>query len=296
MSLPTIIKKKDDDGNVNVYVNPAKRFVKPWWLVTNPETVNLGANGVSGPIPLVVDEALGHCEVYYLVAQATGPFTFRIKDEGRNYWWSNREVHVDTVAGVAQRPFIFPETYFINTSGGTRQLTIQYTDISGAPNAIRVALVSRRFVYREAPLEIWKKFETYYTQKERTNLFFLTTEQPINNLVPGVANAALFDFWMTSDSFFEAIKFTYATVPANHPLDIRMWEFGSGRSFLRANTRTDINNMWGSAQFPSIPPESYLFDRDYRVSGDIVNTGLVNCDVYLTITGRKVKYPEETMR
>jgi len=291
MSLPVIIKKGD-----KLYVNPAKRFIKPYWLTTTPETVALAANAVSGPIPFVIDESMGHMEIYYLVAQATGPFTFRIKDEGRNYYWSNREVHVDTVIGVAQRPFILPETYFLNASAGTRQLTIEMTDISGAPNNVRIALVGRRFTYKEAPQEVWQKFEDFYTTKERSNLFFLTTELPIAALAPGVANLQNFDFWMTSDCFFEAIKFTYATVPAGALLDIRMWEFGSGRSFLPANTRTDINNMFGSAQFPSIPPESYFFDRDYRVSGDIVNTGMVNCNVFLTITGRRVKYPEEVVR
>lgn len=297
MSLPSIIKKIDKEtGQLNYYVNPAKRFIRPYWLNSNPEQIVLAANGVSGPVPFVVDEALGHFEIYYMVCQSTGPFTFRIVDEGRNYWWSNREIHVDTAAGTAQRPFIFPETYFLNTSGGTRQLTISCTDISGAANTIRMVLVGRRFVYREAPEVVWRKFESYYAQRERTNLFFLTTELPITALVPGVANAQNFDFWTTSDAYFEAIKLTYATFPPNTALDIRLWEFGSGRTFLPANTRTDINNMWGNSQFPSIPPESYLFDRDYRLRGDVVNTDVANCNVFLTIIGRRIKYPEEVMR
>lgn len=293
MSLPIIVK---DEKSGKVYVNPAKRFVKPYWHTTDPETVPLVANLGSGQIPMVVDESLGHFEIFYLQSVSTGPYLISIFDEGRKQFWQNRPVHIDTIAGVAQRPLILPETYFLNVSGGTRQLTYQFQDISGAANNVRFIAHGRRFMYKEAPQQIWKKFEDFYTTRERANLFFMTTEQNITTLVPGVANAQTFEFRVTSDAFFEALKFTYATFPPNIPLDIRLWEYGSGRPFLPANQRINVDNMFGSAQFPGIPCESYLFERDWRISGDVVNNGPVNCDVYLTIIGRRVKFPEEVLR
>lgn len=310
MSLPSLIRKmsKDEKTGKNVeriFTNSAKKFVKPFYLTFAPQgtgiandTFTIAAGlGVSGPVPMVVDESSGHFEFFYIVSSQTNPYTVMIKDEGKNTQLMNRPVHIDTIAGVAQRPFILPESYFLNTSGGNRQLTWEMTDISGvAGNALRPVLVGRRFVYKEAPLEVFQKFQSAFTIRERSNVFFLTTQQPIATLIPGVANAQQFEFRMTSDAMFEAMKFTYATWPTGVPLDIRMWEYGSGRSFTPNNIRTDINNIFGSAQFPGIPPESYLFERDYRVQGEVVNNGLINCDVYLTITGRMIRYPEEVLR
>jgi len=311
MSLPSIIRKnkqvKDPKtGQITqqqlIFTNPAKSFVKPYTLLFSPagnvDTFTIAAGlGVSGPVPMIIDDASGHFEAFYFMSAQTNPYTIMIKDEGKSCTLMNRPVHIDTIAGTAQRPFILPETYFLNVSGGNRQLTVEMSDISNvAGNAIRFAMHGRRFVFKEAPLEIFQKFQSTFLTRERGNVFFLTTQQPIATLVPGAANLQNFEFRMTSDAMFEAIKFTYATWPTGVPLDIRMWEYGSGRSFAPTLIRTDINNMFGSAQFPMIPAESYLFERDRRVVGEIVNTGALNCDVYLTITGRLIKYPEEVMR
>jgi hypothetical protein len=312
MSLPTLIRKNVPVINPEtdrpiidpetkqpilqnvVYVNPAKRYVMPFWQTTDPVNVTVPANGNSGLVSMAIDQSTGHFEVFYFEAEYDGPFTIEIFDEGNRYFLQNRPVHSDTVLGNAQRPFILPETLFINVARGTRQFTVVFNDLSGAENNITFNLVGRRFIYKEAPIDIYDRFEEYYGDKERSNLFMLTTQQPLLALAPNVATP--FEFRVTSDSFFEMIKMTAASDPEGTNFDIKLQEFGSGRAFHDAAALIRRNNMWGNAQYPHIPPESYLFERDYRIRGEITNLGPVDADFYLTMIGRRIKYPEETLR
>ena len=167
-----------------IYVNPAKRYVKPFWQTTDPDVVTVPANGNSGIVPMSIDQSTGHFEVFYFEYEADGPFSIQIFDEGNRNFLMNRPVHINTIAGNARRPFILPETIFINVARGTRQLSLVFYDLSGAENDIQFTMVGRRFTYKEAPIETFQQFDAYYGDKERTNLFFMTTSKAILALAP----------------------------------------------------------------------------------------------------------------
>ena len=277
-----------------IYVNPAKRYVKPFWQTTDPDVVPVAANGNSGLIPMSIDQSTGHFEIFYFEYEADGPFSIQIFDEGNRSFLMNRPIHINTCAGDARRPFILPETIFINVARGTRQISIIFYDLSGAPNNIQFTMVGRRFIYKEAPVEIFQQFDEYYGDKERTNLYFMTTEKPILALAPNVPTE--YEFRVTSDSFFEVIKSMCETSPEGANFNVKMKEYGSGRTFSPADTTLRRNLIFGNAQYPHIFPESYLFERDYRILMTITNIEAFNIDVYLTMCGRRIKYPEQVTR
>jgi len=285
--------KKPTTQNI-VYVNPAKRYVIPYWLPTDPHVVTVPANQNSGPIPMKIDQSTGHFEIFYFEAKSDGPFTFTIFDEGHRVYLMNRPVHVNTVTGDGRQPFILPETMFINVARGTRQLTVVLYDLSGQENDIEFVCVGRRFMYKDAPVEIFSDFFEYYGDKERSTLFMLTTEEPILQLAGGAS--VDIEFRVTSDSFFEVMKMTRATCPENADFEMLLREFGSGKSFSPENSPVNGSLQWGDGNFPHILPESYLFERDYRILGTLTNLENVPVNYYFTMTGRRIKYPEEVSR
>ena len=159
MSTAVLIEDKKKN---EIFLNEVKRFTAPRWFLpralgATPYIITLAANGTSGPIPIEFDEANGHSEIFGLVSQSTGDYLIEIEDKGRNHRWQNRPVHNTTITGNAQRPYILPLSYFLNVSVGTRQLTVTFTDISGAPNDIRFAMQGRVFMYRQAT-RFWPPF------------------------------------------------------------------------------------------------------------------------------------------
>jgi len=277
-----------------IFVNPAKRYVKPFWQTTDPGVVTVAANGNSGIVPMTIDQSTGHFEVFYFEYEADGPFTIQIFDEGNRTFLMNRPVHINTIAGNGRRPFILPETMFINVARGTRQLSVILYDLSGASNDIQFAMVGRRFIFKEAPIEVFQTFDEYYGDKERTNLFFLTTSKAIESLAPNTPTD--YEFRVTSDSFFEVIKNMAASDPVDANFNITLKEYGSGRTFSPEGTPIRRDLIFGNGQYPHIFPESYLFERDYRILAQITNLEAVDIDVYLTMCGRRIKYPEEVTR
>jgi len=313
MSLPALIRKTVPKVNPQsgkqiydpatqkpvtqqvIYVNPAKRYVTPYWLTTDPDRVVVPGNGNSGKIPMKIDQFPGHFEMFYFLAMSEGPFAFKIYDEGNRVQLSNRAVHANTVTGNARQPFILPETYFINVARGSHTLTVVFYDLSGQENTIQFVAVGRRFNYKEAPTDIFKDFFEYYGDMERSNLFMLTTTEPIASLAAG-ASVDL-EFRVTSDSFFEVMKLTAASYPENVNFETELAEMGSGRRFAPEGAFVDGSLQWGNGNFPHILPESYLFERDYRITGQITNLDAQQeADFYLTMTGRRIKYPEQISR
>lgn len=293
MPLPVFIKKEN-----KVFVNPAKKYVRPFWLATDPKEITLLANGTSDPIPMLIDQT-GHFEIAYALSQSTGAYKVEIFDAGRQYKWMNKPIHIDLIAGTAQRPFIFPESYFLNVANGQRTLVAKFTDISGAGNSIRFSLHGRRFLYNEAPAEIYTKMSEYFQLKERTNLFFLTTE----DLTTGLAGLATqnTEFRVTSDAYFEVLKMTAVEAPVSPATftgyEVTLEEYATGRKLMNDAIRGD--QVFGTAQYPFIPFESYLLERDYRIKMALKNLNPnagQTCDYHFCFVGRRIPLPEQVAR
>jgi len=282
------------------YLNPAKPFVKPAWFLPNnatalpatPYQVTLAAGGTSGVIPVEFDEGTGHGEIFALVSEHTGAYEVTITDQGRKYQLMDRPIHADTICGSAAQPFILPLTYFVSVREGTRQLSLNFTDLSGAPNDIRFAMLGRRWLHREAPADVLETFHQRFAQLDRSLLYFTTTKDPLAAVAPGGAGTE-FQVIAPSDAPLELMKLTAVTDPAGTPFEIELNEYGSGRSFSGDRLRVHSNLMFGTPNFPSIPFESFFLPRNFRLIGRIYNLGLGAADFYLTWTGAKILRPDQ---
>jgi hypothetical protein len=252
---------------------------------------------------MLIDQT-GHFEIAYALSQSDGAYKLTITDAGRQYSWMSKPIHIDNIAGTAQRPFIFPESYFLNVANGQRALTVQFTDVSNLhTNNIRFSLHGRRFLYNEAPLEIYSKMKEYFMLKERTNLFFLTTEDLTTGLtgIGGANNIQTTEFRVTSDAYFEILKMVAVETPVSPATftgyEVILEEYSTGRKLMNSAVRG--SNVFGTAQYPFIPFESYLLERDYRLKLTVQNLNpnpAESCDYQFCLIGRRIPYPEQVTR
>lgn len=282
--LPTYIKQPDG----TVLVNPAKRYVKPYWLTTEPVTVALGAGATSAPTTMPIDTQ-GHFEAFYAMTERTGAATLTIFDPGTSRFMMNREIHIDTIVSglsgnAAQRPFIWPESYFFNVEDAGRSVVVQFRDLTGAPNDIRFSLHGRRFYSKEAPPEIYKKMYEYFGRRERTNVYFLTTDNDVQ--IPANGNAVA-PCRVTDEGDFEIFK---VCAVSDGPFEVTIRDRGSGRALMN-NAVTDTLSA-GNAEFPFIFVEPWLVERNYQIQLEFTDLSGADNDVWWTFVGRRLWYAQ----
>ena len=277
MSLATWIQRGDE-----VFLNPAKRYVKPHWITTDPEEVIVPANQQSDAVLMNIDYQ-GHFEAFYFLYQSTGDFLISIFDNGTRRLLMNDEIHIATIAGTAQRPFILPESYFFNTEDAGTSLIVKFRDISGANNSIRFAIFGRRFYHKEATPDIQKKIYEKFGRLERTNLYFLTTEGGAISLSPGGSTRALIR--NTDEAETEIFKLTAVSTGA---FKFKMKDSATGRYFM--NDYIHSNLAFGNGQYPFIlsGAETLIFVRNYQAEIEIVDLSGAANTIYLTLTGRRL--------
>lgn len=282
--IPTYIRQP----NGSVYINPAKRNVKSYMLTTSPTTVTLGAGSTSAPLTMPVDTQ-GHFEGFYAIADRTGPATVTIYDPGTSRYLMNREIHIDTiVSGLSgtggQRPFIWPESYFMNVEGAGRALVVTFRDLSSATNAIRFGIEGRRFYTKEAPPEVYQKMYEYFGRKERTNVYFLTTDATVT--LPASATTVTSAFArVTDEADFEIYKIC-STSQGAYEWTLR--DTSTGR--ILSNDYTTNTMRTGTAEYPYILPEPILIERNYSLQFDFRNLSGASNNVYITLVGRRLYY------
>lgn len=293
--LPTYLKNPDG----SVYINPAKRHVKPYWLTTEaitipPEIVVLAAGATSPPITMPIDTQ-GHFEAFYSMADRTGAATILLFDPGTNRFLMNREIHIDTIvsggggAGVAAgfgaaRPFIWPESYFFNVEDAGRAVIATFRDLSGAPNNIRFTLHGRRFYTKESPPEVYQKMYEYFGRKERTNIYFLTTDAAA--LIPAggvLASTAR----VTDEADFEIYK---VNVVSDGAFTFRLRDVATNRTLSNGVISNTIGS--GVAEFPFIFPEPWLVERNYQIGIEMTDLSAAPNNVFMTFIGRRLYYAQ----
>lgn len=283
--LPTYIKRKDG----SVYINPAKRHVKPYALLTDPVTTAVAANGTSAPITMPIDTQ-GHFEAFYAVCDRDGPATITIFDPGTSRFMMNREIHIDTiVSGLSgaggQRPFIWPESYFFNVEDAGRSVVVQFRDLTGVTNNIRFMLEGRRFYTKESPPEIYEKMYEYFGRKERTNVYFLTTDLPV--ALPATTASTFANTRVTDEADFEVFKIASVS---DGPYEWTIRDTGTGR--ILSNGFHTNTMRTGTAEFPFIFVEPLLIERNYQMQIEFRNLSGAPNNVFFTMIGRRLYFAQ----
>ncbi len=308
--LPTYIKRPDG----SVYINPAKRFVKPYWLLTEaigaapaPEGVRLAAAATSPPISMPIDSA-GHFEAFYSMCERidsvtglpvastpTTAATITLFDPGTSRFLMNQPCHIDTMVSgatstAAQRPFIWPESYFFNVEDAGRSVVAQFTNLAPAGNPLDIffTLHGRRFYTKEAPPDVYNKMYEYFGKRERTNVYFLTTDiSPVNTTI--AAPVTVTNTRITDEADMEVHKITAVSTGA---FNFLIRDTSTGRA-LSNGTVTGSTGV-GTAEFPFIFPEPLLLERNHEIQITFTDAQVpaANNTIFFTMTGRRLYYAE----
>lgn len=286
--IPTYLKRPDG----SIYINPAKRHVRPFWLTSNapgtatPQVVPIPAGGTTNPIPFPIDTQ-GHFEIFYSMFVADDPrILINIFDPGTRRNLMNRPIHIATIAGIAERPFFWPESYFMNVENGPRELQVSFTDFSGAPNNVRFVFYGRRLYQNESPPDVQEKMIQYFQKKERTNVYWLTSQDPIT--IPALATLtgpASPIFEATDEADTEVIKMSIVNDGA---FSFQLRELRNNRTL--SNNPVHVTDGWGTGQFPFILQETFLIERNYDVAFELTDLSGAPNTLFPTMTARRLYF------
>jgi len=306
--------KKWQETYDGFYINPTKRHVRPFWLLPKlpaEQVITLAAAGLAGDrvtnIGFEVDTQ-GHFEVAYAMfiamddmGGAQSNFVVEIFDGGNNMkGLQNREVHAAAVAGTARRPFIWPETYFLNTQSAPRTLFMNFRNLTAGNLTLRWAFHGRRWYHLEANAEVQRAIQEKFERMEKTYTYFLTLTMdgyspstPEGANPPGLTlaagqtvqeNSAPY-FWATNEADTEIHKLTYF---ATGPFEFQLREAESGRTL--SNGWVQVTNGWGDGEFPFVLPETFLMERNYKVLFEVHDLSGSQNIIYPVLTGRRLQY------
>lgn len=306
--------KKWETSFEGFYINPTKRHVRPFWLVPKlpaEQVITLAAAGTPGDrvtgVSFEVDTQ-GHFEIAYAMFQAvdnmgaaTNSFVVEIFDGGNNMkGLQNKELHAAAVAGTAKRPFIWPESYFVNTQNAPRTIFMNFRNLAATPITLRWVFHGRRWYHLEADAEVQRAIRAKFEQMEKTYTYFLTLtldgyppSTPEGANPPGITlaagetlqeNSAPF-FWATAEADTEVHKLTYASTG---PFEFQLREAESGRTL--SNGFVQVTDGWGDGEFPFILPETHLIERNYRVLFEVRDLSGSQNIIYPVLTGRRLQY------
>jgi hypothetical protein len=307
--IPTLIWSRELK---RIVVNPLKKWVTPYTMVTDPSAITLEAGQVSDPIPMVID-GKGHFEIFdafYSSSQPEG-FTVTLFDadsfgQDQRPLLMNREVHVETIASGAGitlpisgafskatsggRPYRWSENFWMDVSHEKRgaMIVAVFRNLSASENVIRFSLHGRRWYYMQATADVAARMEEIFRGRPRTMPYFWTTDENIK----AVAGAAPVNYQirMGDDAWSELHRLS---IQSTAVFDFLLSETASGRKFMDQAIRSD--QIFGSGEFPFILGESTLLEPNMKLTAQVTYPSGEDNDIWMTFAGRKVfEDPKDT--
>lgn len=288
-----------------VVVNPLKKWVRPYTLVTDPGSITIEGGGVSDPVPMVID-GKGHFEIFdafYASSQPEG-FTVSLFDADsfgpdQRPKLMNREVHVGTIAsgggvtlpisgvfgtaGSAGRPYRWPETFWMDVSHAKRgaMIVAVFHNLSASSNTIRFGLHGRRWFFAQGEYDVMERMEEIFRGRPRTMPYFWTTDERVS--LGGLAGPTDFQIRMGDDGWSELHKLSAVS---SGVFTVALRETDSGQQFMSQALHSSL--VFGSGEFPLILAESTLLEENMKLTAALTDlTGSTNV-IWLTLAGRKV--------
>ncbi|MGH7259859.1 MAG: hypothetical protein ACREI9_04170 [Nitrospiraceae bacterium] len=266
----SLIKDKRDG---RIYLDPFKRFAKPYWLTTEPRTISLlvaSGNFRTAPVVMPIDRQ-GPVEIDYSYFQSTGDFAITIFDPQNRPMLMNREIHIRTIASgfntlglgaPAGRPFIWPEPWFLNTGEGQRNFQVGFLNLTTLDNNIRFSLHGRRFYYQSSPQSVVDRYQKYYKGRALTSPFFYTTDQEVR-IPAGTPAGTVLDFFIRIRDEADALFYKFTSVQ-NHPYELKLVEQSSQKELMSDFVR--VENAMGDGELPFLLFEPMYFEAGYKLS------------------------------
>lgn len=305
--IPALILDPDDPQGERVIVNPLKKWVTPFTMVTDPGVITLGPNQISEPIPMVID-GKGHFEIFDAFFHSTREEGFTVTllsadaydgSEARPILM-NREIHVATIASgggatlplsgafpastSGGRPYRWPENYWLDVSQKQRgaMIVAVFRNLSSSSADIRFNLHGRRWYYMQAEPKVAQRMEEIFRGRPRSIPYFWTTDEWVE--VDSSSTPEDFQIRLGDDAWSELIKMTQVST-TNY--DILLKETASGRKFMDQLMQNTL--VFGSGEFPLMLAESTLLEPNMKLTAQILYpSGVAPNVIFLTIAGRKI--------
>jgi len=298
-SIPPLIR---DPHTGKIVVNELKRYVKPYTLSIEPFEVTLAADEVSDPIILPLD-GKGHFEIVRAHFKSEQPegFTVEIFDPGglqsERPNLMNREVHVATIAAGGPtdfapaavinggsspgRPFVWPETFWMNVDEGTKALFVRFRNLSGLSNRVRFAFHGNRWYHTLAPTPIADRMIEIYRRRFRTMPYFFTTDGIVE-----LAALASGDFQMRlgDEAWTEIHKLM--SFSSNQDFSALISEVATGKKYMETNVHRKL--VFGDGQLPFLLWEPTLFEPNFKLNFNLVDLSNAANTIWITAACRKV--------
>jgi hypothetical protein len=291
-------------------VDPAKKHITPFTLVSEPEEVTVPGAQLMCPGVFAggnVDKAVifpidnkGPFEVCYSSFHAeftegpdtgkpTDQFMVVIFDPDMEPLLMNREIHARTIAGgfgssigggietasqsAAGRPLVWPESFFMDPEANGKALFMGYRNLS--IYAIKVKWAFHGIRYYDV-----STFEKARKEKERiagpgkvSFPYFYTTDTNVR-----LAAGASFDFHvrLTDEADVEIFKMAkYSDAPFLWRIQEKAGKrqldnAGPGATGFPNGVHSDFG--WGDGEFPFIPYESFYYEQNSKVIITFVNS------------------------
>lgn len=290
------------DYNGNIVLNKVKRYLRPYWLQTEPEVVALPSRLInpqrSADIIMPVDNQ-GPVEIYYSMFEADGDFMLTIFDPESRRVLMNREVHIRTVAGTAQAPLIWKEPLVIYGGTDAKYLYVTFRNLETFTNNVRFSLHGRRLWFYESPKDVIDAWEEYLYTRRFTAPYFLTTASDITTL-NGVLDTPEAFIRNPDGTDFEWFK-SAAIVRNNEGNPKRDYEI---RIIEQANTRPMMNDfildtmVFGDDSLSPFPTgllpfnlwESMYFERNYKFRLELRELDVDSQSYFITLIGRQISH------
>jgi len=292
--IPELIR---DPRNGRVLVNPLKKYVKPYTLSIAPSTITLAADGEPTdfiPMPLDGKGPFEVMQAFFKSQRAEG-FTVQLFDPEHNPILMNREIHVGTIAsgggtgtnyevfgavGSAGRPFIWPETFFMNERWAGKCLFAVFRNLSTSSNLIRFALHGQKWYHMQATPSVAERMTAIYRDRLRTMPFFYTTDQYMRLSSLGDQEWTV---RFTDEAWTEWSK---SMIVRDDAFNVQILETVSRKAYMPQPLPD--STVFGSGEFPFLNWESAVYEPDFQLSFRSVNPLAETIDVWLTLGCRKI--------
>jgi len=298
-----------DDGRIKV--DPAKKDIMPFTLVSEPNEITLPAaiqmcpgvfagGAVDQPVIFPIDNK-GPFEIVYAqfhavfasgpeIGQPTSDFAVVIFDPENRPLLMNREIHATTIAGgwgsslgagfgtalssAGGRPFVWPETFFLDPERGGKALFMGFRSLTTQAIKVRWAFHGVRYWNPNPFEEAVKAKQAMFGDGRMSFPYFYTTDTDVR-LAPGATFN--FDIRLTDEADVEIFKLMKRS---DFPF---LWRFQekTGQRFLDSAGAIGVAGVpngihsdlgWGDAEFPFFTYETMYYERNFKVMLVLVNS------------------------
>ena len=307
------------DGSVRL--DRAKRRVKPFTLLTEPESITVAAaTDMTGgffadqlPVPAIMEiDGKAPFEARYISFHArrtdTGvlndQFTVKIMDPQERPLLMNREIHVRTLAGgfgsslgaaanAGGRPLVLPETFFMDPEQGGRALVVEFRNLNTFEIAIRLGIHGVRYTDFRAYEKALREREEMFGRGRIAYPFFATTDRHVRLTA---SQADTFDLRLSDDSDAELVKLARYSdgnfLARIVEMDGKRYLDNAGQDTTGGQSGVFMDFMFGDAEFPFIPYETAYWERGTKLQVWLEDLSAAVNNVWVTLVSRKIRYGE----